>query len=220
VLLREVDPVLLADAPTVTVAVGVTVTVVEPLTVVEGVGGGVAVPVPVAVIVGVAVPELEGVPVPLIEIEPVLDAETPAVSEDVGDVLTVLLALRVDEGVMDAVPVPELVGELVKLLVGVCVGVDVALTLPLPELEADAPSVRDAVGVADVVPLAARFKRLPARLAGPAGAVAGIALLAMVGLGSYIFYNTNVLNPYRTRQDVERWTANKEKAVLLWGLQR
>ncbi len=65
-----------------------------------------------------------------------------------------------------------------------------------------------------VVPLKARFKRLPARLAGPAGAVAGIALLAMVGLGSYIFYNTNVLNPYRTRQDVERWTADKEKAVL------
>ena len=39
-LLREFDPVLLADAPNVTDAVGVVVTVVEPLMVVEGVGGG------------------------------------------------------------------------------------------------------------------------------------------------------------------------------------
>ncbi len=126
---------------------------VEPLTVVEGVGGGVAVPVPVAVIVGVAVPELEGVPVPLIEIEPVLDAETPAVSEDVGDVLTVLLALRVDEGVMGDVPVPELVGVLVELPVGVCVGVIVLLREVDPVLLAEAPEVIEAVGDMETVEL-------------------------------------------------------------------
>jgi hypothetical protein len=120
---------------------------------VEGVGGGVAVPVPVAVIVGVAVPELEGVPVPLIEIEPVLDAETPAVSEDVGDVLTVLLALRVDEGVMGDVPVPELVGVLVELPVGVCVGVIVLLREVDPVLLAEAPEVIEAVGDMETVEL-------------------------------------------------------------------
>ena len=65
-----------------------------------------------------------------------------------------------------------------------------------------------------VVPLKARGARLPARLAGPAGATAVVALLVMAGLGGWIFYNTNVLNPYRTRQDSERWTADKEKAVL------
>jgi len=81
--------------------------VVEPLTVVDGVGGGVPVPVPVAVIVGVAVPVPLSVLVPLRELEPVLEAEAPDDKEGVGDELVVLLALNVDEGVMDAVPVPD-----------------------------------------------------------------------------------------------------------------
>ncbi len=65
-----------------------------------------------------------------------------------------------------------------------------------------------------VVPLVARLQRLPARLNGVAGVLLVVAVVAMGGLGSYIYYNTNVLNSYRTRQDVERWTADKEKAVL------
>jgi len=119
VLLREFDPVLLADAPNVTDAVGVVVTVVEPLTVVEGVGGGEAVPVPVAVLVCVAVPVPDDVPVPLSELEPVLDTEAPDVSEGVDDALVVPLLLTVDEGVFGAVPVPDPVGVEVGDPVGV-----------------------------------------------------------------------------------------------------
>ena len=137
---------LLADAPSVTDAVGVTVTVVEPLNVVEEVGEGVPVPVPVAVIVGVAVPVPLSVLVPLKELEPVLEADAPDVSNGVGDELVVLLALRVDEGVFDDVPVPEPVGVLVTLPVGVCVGVAVALKEAEPVLLADAPIVTEAVG--------------------------------------------------------------------------
>ena len=51
--LKEVEPVLEADAPEVSEAVGVALMVVLPLTVEEGVGAGVPVPLPVAV--GVAV---------------------------------------------------------------------------------------------------------------------------------------------------------------------
>ncbi|KAA9325317.1 hypothetical protein F0P96_20155 [Hymenobacter busanensis] len=41
--------------------------------------------------------------------------------------------------------------------------------------------------------------------------VAGVALLAFVGLGGYIFYNTNVLNTYRTSDESEKLTADFEK---------
>ncbi len=41
-------------------------------------------------------------------------------------------------------------------------------------------------------PLKARLVRLPRRLRGSAAVVAGVALLAMAGLGGWIFYNTNV----------------------------
>ncbi len=69
-----------------------------------------------------------------------------------------------------------------------------------------------------VVLLGARLRRLPARLAGPAGVVAGSAVLLMAGLGGYIYYNTNVLNPYRTAEAEDRWTADKEKATLPFEL--
>ncbi|MCC7266790.1 MAG: aminopeptidase [Caulobacteraceae bacterium] len=59
-----------------------------------------------------------------------------------------------------------------------------------------------------------RLKRAPRRLAGPAGVLAGVALVAFVGLGGYIFYNTNVLNEYRNRQNGERWQADYEKTLL------
>jgi aminopeptidase N len=63
-------------------------------------------------------------------------------------------------------------------------------------------------------PLAARLKLLPRRLASPAGALAAFAAVAMAVLGGYIFYNTNVLNEYRPREDNERWAADYEKTLL------
>jgi ABC-type transport system involved in multi-copper enzyme maturation permease subunit len=63
-------------------------------------------------------------------------------------------------------------------------------------------------------PLSARLQRLPRRLAGPAGALAAVAALVMAGLGGYIWYNTNVLNDYRTRNDNERWAADYEKTLF------
>ncbi|WP_397421402.1 M1 family aminopeptidase [Phenylobacterium sp.] len=62
--------------------------------------------------------------------------------------------------------------------------------------------------------LAPRLARLPRRLAGPAGLVGGLALIAFVGLGANIFYNTNVLNTYRTALEGDEWQADYEKAFL------
>lgn len=59
-----------------------------------------------------------------------------------------------------------------------------------------------------------RLKRLPRRLMGPAGALAGVALVAFVGLGGFIFVNTNVWNDYRTRDWNETLQADYEKALL------
>ena len=63
-------------------------------------------------------------------------------------------------------------------------------------------------------PLATRLARLPRRLSGAAGAVAGVAFLAMAGLGGWIFYNTNVLNEYQTTLDRERQQADYEKTLI------
>jgi hypothetical protein len=145
VLLKDADPVLLADAPFVTDDVGVIVAVVEPLRVDEGVGGGVPVPDPVGEEVGVPVLVTLGVPVPLSELEPVLEADTPAVREGVGDALTVLLALMVEEGVLVAVPEPVLVGVTVGVPLPVGLAVTLPLKLALPLLDADAPDVSEGV---------------------------------------------------------------------------
>jgi aminopeptidase N len=59
-----------------------------------------------------------------------------------------------------------------------------------------------------------RLKRLPFRLKGPAGALAGLALLTFAASGAFIFYNTHVLNEYRTSQDNDKRTADAEKALL------
>ncbi|MDZ4369863.1 MAG: M1 family aminopeptidase [Phenylobacterium sp.] len=64
------------------------------------------------------------------------------------------------------------------------------------------------------VRLAPRLKRLPRRLASPAGLIGGVALGAFVGLGAYIYTNTNVWNDYRTSKDQERWLADYEKQFL------
>ncbi|MBA4804596.1 MAG: aminopeptidase [Brevundimonas sp.] len=59
-----------------------------------------------------------------------------------------------------------------------------------------------------------RLKRFPHRLAGPAGLIAGVALVAFVGLGSFIYVNTNVWNDYQSRDAREAEQAAYEKALL------
>ncbi|MFN4041773.1 MAG: ABC transporter permease/M1 family aminopeptidase [Brevundimonas sp.] len=64
------------------------------------------------------------------------------------------------------------------------------------------------------VRLKPRLKRLPRRLAGPAGAIGGLALVVFAGLGVFIFINTNVWNEYRSRTQFERMQADYEKTLL------
>jgi ABC-type transport system involved in multi-copper enzyme maturation permease subunit len=62
--------------------------------------------------------------------------------------------------------------------------------------------------------LLVRLRALPRRLAGRAGRIAAAAAMAFLAVGGYIFYNTNVLNEYRTLVDDERRSAEYEKALL------
>ncbi|MBL0968074.1 MAG: ABC transporter permease subunit [Brevundimonas sp.] len=59
-----------------------------------------------------------------------------------------------------------------------------------------------------------RLKRFPRRLAGPAGVLGGLALAVFVGVGAFIYTNTNVWNEYRTRSATEQLQADAEKALL------
>ncbi len=59
-----------------------------------------------------------------------------------------------------------------------------------------------------------RLKRLPHRLKGPAGVVAGLALVGFIGLGAFIYTNTNVWNEYRSQGDQEKLQAEYEKTLL------
>jgi ABC-2 type transport system permease protein len=59
-----------------------------------------------------------------------------------------------------------------------------------------------------------RLARLPRRLRGPAGAVLGTAAVAWLGLGGWIFYNTNVLNEYVPRPAFEARLAAYERALI------
>ncbi len=62
--------------------------------------------------------------------------------------------------------------------------------------------------------LAPRLARLPHRLRGAAGVILAAALVVFAGSGAFIFYNTNILNPYRTKLGDEKWTADYEKHFL------
>jgi ABC-2 type transport system permease protein len=59
-----------------------------------------------------------------------------------------------------------------------------------------------------------RLARLPHRLAGPAGGVLALGLVAAIALGGFIFLNTHVWNNYRTELSDERYKADYEKALL------
>ena len=62
--------------------------------------------------------------------------------------------------------------------------------------------------------LTPRLRRLPRRLIGPAGIIGGLALTGLIGLGGFIFVNTNVWNTYRTTIEGETYLADYEKALL------
>jgi hypothetical protein len=100
--------------------------------VVLGVDAKVPEPVPVADPVGVPVPVDDAVALLLNEVEPVLLADTLAMSDGVGDALTVLLPLTVVLGV----PMPDPEGVPVRELVPL--GEGVPLVVPVPESAAAA----------------------------------------------------------------------------------
>ena len=59
-----------------------------------------------------------------------------------------------------------------------------------------------------------RVRRVPARLRGSPGLIAAAALLVAVGTGGWIFYNTNILNEYLTRDAGEEYAAEAERRFL------
>jgi aminopeptidase N len=59
-----------------------------------------------------------------------------------------------------------------------------------------------------------RLQRAPARLWGAPGALAAAGLVVFAASGAYIFYNTNVLNEYRTVIEGEKYLADYEKKFL------
>ena len=59
-----------------------------------------------------------------------------------------------------------------------------------------------------------RLAALPRRFVGGARATFVVAFVAWVASGAFIFYNTNVLNRYRTGPDIEKETAEAEKRFL------
>ena len=59
-----------------------------------------------------------------------------------------------------------------------------------------------------------QLARLPRRLAGPAGMMAAALLVSFAGVGGWIYYNTNVLNDYRSNLGQEARLADMERALL------
>ena len=64
-----------------------------------------------------------------------------------------------------------------------------------------------------------RFARLGQRLRGTAGSVGAAALAAAVVSGGVIYYNTNILNEYTTRDEREELQADAERALLKYEKQ-
>ncbi len=62
--------------------------------------------------------------------------------------------------------------------------------------------------------LRARFARLSKKLVGVPWLIFRLAAAAFVGLGGFIYYNTNILNEYRTSVDTEKKLAEYEKQFL------
>lgn len=62
-----------------------------------------------------------------------------------------------------------------------------------------------------------RLRRIPRRLAGAPGIVAGCALAVFVSTGAYAWYNTNVLNDYETSSARDEFSAEYEKKFLKYA---
>jgi ABC-2 type transport system permease protein len=58
-----------------------------------------------------------------------------------------------------------------------------------------------------------RLARLPRRLAGAGGLLAAFGVAIFAASGAYIFYNTNILNEYRTGIEQDAWTADYERRL-------
>ena len=63
-------------------------------------------------------------------------------------------------------------------------------------------------------PLKLRLRRLPSKLQGTAGWMMAGAVAAMLGSGGFVYYNTHVLNDWRTVIDSQQWSAEYEKALF------
>ncbi len=61
---------------------------------------------------------------------------------------------------------------------------------------------------------APRLARVPARLRGGMGLWVTAAMLTIAGAGAFIYYNTNLLNHYRTQNSDDRWLAAYERTLL------
>ena len=59
-----------------------------------------------------------------------------------------------------------------------------------------------------------RFRRLPRVFRGTPGVVAGFALATFVATGVFIYYNTHILNDYRTQESEDKRLADEEKQLL------
>ncbi|MCE9524262.1 MAG: aminopeptidase [Alphaproteobacteria bacterium] len=59
-----------------------------------------------------------------------------------------------------------------------------------------------------------RLAKLYRRLRGPAGSALAFALAIALTSGTWIFYNTNILNAYRTTDQIEKLQADAERALL------
>ena len=110
-------------------------------------GEGVAedVPLPDGVPEELCVPE----PVPVPELLPVEEALAPGLREDVGELLMDALQLGELDAVAEAVPEPVTVLLLEGVPLGDWLGVTLLDQEVEPVIEAEAPAVKDAVGLAD-----------------------------------------------------------------------
>jgi len=64
--------------------------------------------------------------------------------------------------------------------------------------------------------LGTMLRRLPARLRSPAGAALLASLAVFAAIGAFLWHNTHRLNPYRTEQSEEAYTADYERALLAY----
>jgi ABC-2 type transport system permease protein len=63
-----------------------------------------------------------------------------------------------------------------------------------------------------LTPIWLRLRTLPVRLGRVGGMACAVLLVGFMATGAYIFYNTNVLNTYRTSRDMERLALGYEQA--------